>query len=212
MSDNFPLLIYGTGPHGLVVAEAADAADFDVLGFVDQAPQSGRVGRWPVFKDMPTDIGQAAFIVAIGDNMARRRISSDLGQMGMPGATVIHPTAWVSPSAKLGGNVYIGAQCVVNAGAQIASGVIINSGAIIEHDCVIGAYTHIAPRAVLTGEVQVGELCLISAGAVIKPRMRIGDDCVVGAGAVVIDHVTNNQTVVGVPAAPMEQRLRAVAG
>jgi sugar O-acyltransferase (sialic acid O-acetyltransferase NeuD family) len=212
MSDNLPLLIYGTGQHGRVVAETADAADRSILGFVEQEPRCERVGRWPVFKNMPTDIGRAALIVAIGDNMARRRISGDLSQMGVPGATVIHPTAWVSPSATLGSNVYIGAQCVINAGAQIADGTIINSGAIIEHDCVIGAYTHIAPGATLAGEVRVGELCLIGAGAVIKPRMRIGDDCTVGAGAVVIDHVTNNQTVVGVPARPMEQRLRAVAG
>ncbi len=206
MSDNLPLLIYGTGAHALVVAEAADAMNRSVLGFVDQAPQCDRVGRWPVFKDMPRDIGKTTFLVAISDNMARRRISSDLGRMELVGATIIHPTAWVSPSAHIGGNVYIGAQCVINANAQIGSGVIINSGAIIEHNCVIGSYTHIAPRATLAGDAQVGELCLIGAGAVINPRMRIGDGCTVGAGAVVTDHVTNNQTVVGVPAQPNDQR------
>ena len=204
-----PLAIYGAGGHGLVVAESAEAAGFLVIGFLDDSVTLDRVGRWPVLND--TKLGEADFavIVGIGDNFARRRLARDMHDAGIPTANVIHPTAWVSPSATVGRGVYIGPNAVVNAEAKIGDGAIINSGAIVEHHCRIGAFSHAGPGAKLGGNVGVGELVLVGLGASVLPNVQIDDDATVGAGAVVIDDVPRGATVVGVPAQPSREKSPA---
>lgn len=56
----------------------------------------------------------------------------------------------------------------------------------MEHDCRVGACTHISPRAVLCGTVLVGEESHIGAGAVVRNNLRVCSHTVVGAGSVVV--------------------------
>jgi UDP-N-acetylbacillosamine N-acetyltransferase len=200
------LYVYGAGGHGLVVAESAVAAGWEVAGFLDEQPQTTLVGRWRVYPSIPAEAAGQAVAVAVGDNMARRRLTADIAQTGLQLTQIIHPTAWVSPTAILGRGVFIGPQAVINGQANIEDGVIINSSAVVEHHCVVGGYSHVAPRAVLCGNVRVGEMCLIGAGATVKPGIAIGDDCTVGVGAAVVSDLDHNQTVVGVPARPINSQ------
>ncbi len=199
------LFIYGAGDHGLVVAEAATEAGWRVRGFLDDKAPTTLVGKWRVLEAVPSDADGNNVIVAIGDNMARRRISADLVQTGLSLANVIHPAACVSRSAILGRGIFIGPQAVVNGQAAIQDGAIINSAAVVEHHCVVEGYSHICPGAVLCGHVHIGSMVTVGAGASVIPKMIIGDGCVIGAGAVVISNIEKNQTAVGVPAFPLHK-------
>ncbi len=117
-------------------------------------------------------------------------------------ATVIDPTAVVSPSARIELGAFISTGAVVHARASIGEGAIINTHAVVEHDCVIGGFAHISPGAVLCGSVTVGRAAHVGAGAVVIPGRAIGDHATVGAGAVVARDVTPRTTVIGVPARP----------
>jgi acetyltransferase-like isoleucine patch superfamily enzyme len=46
----------------------------------------------------------------------------------------------------------------------------------------------------------IGDFCFLGTGCVILPKVKIGNNGVVGAGAVVINNVSDDQIVVGVPA------------
>ncbi len=196
-----PLLIYGAGGHGWVVADAAHNAGWHILGFIDDTPNGDRVGDWPVFQrdvlDKP-DL-DARIIVAIGDNPLRRRICFDMAKRGRLLATIVHPTAAVSDFATLGEGVYVGPNAAVNAQAVVGDGAIINSGAVVEHHCRVGPYAHIAPKAAIGGEVTVGELTLLGVGVSVRPKITIGSNCTVGVGAAIVKDVPDNRTVVGVP-------------
>jgi len=89
---------------------------------------------------------------------------------------------------------------VVNPRAVIKENVILNTACVVEHDCFVGAHSHIAPRAVLCGGVRVGEETHIGAGAVVVQGIKIGSWCVIGAGAVVVRNVHDGEIVVGNPA------------
>jgi UDP-N-acetylbacillosamine N-acetyltransferase len=199
------LLIYGAGDHGLVVAETAVAAGWNVLGFLDDQPSIKQTGRWTVLEESALQHQDAHVIVAVGSNTARRHLCEKLLREKYPLATVIHPSAWISPSAKIGDGAYIGPNAAINAEAQLDDGVIINTGAIVEHHCLIGEYTHLAPHVALGGRVVVGRGCLIGIGTSICPSVRIGNDCTVGAGTVVIRDIPSQQTVVGVPARALKE-------
>ena len=83
---------------------------------------------------------------------------------------------------------------------QIGNGVKINIGAHVHHDCKIGKYVTIAPKALLLGNVYVGAYVYIGGNATIKQRIKIGKGAIVGAGAVVTKNVKNFDIVAGVPA------------
>lgn len=199
------LVIYGAGDHGQVVADAAIASGWDLLGFLDDRRSIRQVGLWPLIDESVLEDPQIHVLVAVGNNMARRELCERLFERDIALATVVHPTAWISPSAKLGAGVYIGPQAAINMGAAIEDGAIINTGAVVEHHCHIGAYAHLAPRVALGGRVVVGSECLIGIGTSVCPSVHIGDGCTVGAGTVVIRDVVAHQTVVGVPARPLRE-------
>ena len=202
-----PLVIYGTGGHGEVVADAAEAAGHTLLGFLDDDPQAesppGRPGhrQGPLEEDDPR-LRHAAFIVAIGDNAARRRVQRRLLGEGRTLINVLHPTATISPYASLGRGVFVAAHAVVQAGARVADACLINTAAVVEHHNRLAEAVHLGPGAVLGGGVHVGEATLVGLGARVLPRVAIGRDCIIAAGAVVTRRVLDGTTVMGVPARP----------
>ena len=82
----------------------------------------------------------------------------------------VHPSAVVSPDAKLGQGVSINAHAVIEAGAEIGDGTVIGAGCYIGHDVKIGAGSLLYPN------VTVMYRCVIGRKAVIHPGVVIGGD------------------------------------
>ncbi|MEL7087163.1 MAG: acetyltransferase [Planctomycetota bacterium] len=192
-----PLVIYGAGDHGLVVADAARAAGTHVLGFLDDAPHPA--GRDLLDPDHPT-VAAAEFIVAIGDNAARLKVLCHLREQGRSLINVVHPDATVSTEVQLGRGIYVGPRAVVGPAVELGDAVIINSASVVEHHDRLAAGVHVAPGAALAGRVGVGESTLVGLGARVLPGLKLGKRCIVGAGAVVTRDVPDHTTVRGIPA------------
>lgn len=114
--------------------------------------------------------------------------------------TLIHPTAYVSPLAKLGDGVFVGANSVIAPGVVLGSHVFINRGVTIGHDNHIGSFTRIQPGSNLGGMSRIGSGVTIGIGATLIERLIIGDGSVIGGGAVVLEDVMERVLVVGIPA------------
>ena len=82
----------------------------------------------------------------------------------------VHPSAVVSPEAKLGQGGSINANAVIEAGAEIGDGTVIGAGCYIGHDVKIGAGSLLYPN------VTVMYRCVIGRKAVIHPGVVIGGD------------------------------------
>jgi UDP-perosamine 4-acetyltransferase len=203
------VIVIGAGGHGRVVADAARAAGFRVLGFTDANPQlhGERIDQIAVLGDDAAlsgfDRREVQLLNGIGSvrvPRARRVIHERLRDAGWTLASVVHPRATVAESVVLGDGVQIMAGAVVQAGAQLGAGALINTGAIVDHDCAVGAHSHVAPRAVLSGNVTLGESCHVGTGATIIQGISLGARCVVGAGAVVLRNQPDDMVLIGVPA------------
>lgn len=114
--------------------------------------------------------------------------------------TLIHPTAWVSPLARLGQGVFVGAKSVIGPGAQLGDHVFVNRGVTIGHDTHIGAFSRIQPGANLGGLSRIGSGVTIAIGATLLERLVIGNGAFVGAGAVATEDVPDGVLVLGIPA------------
>ncbi len=206
-------LIWGGGGHGRVVADLVRALDHLLVGYVDASagvlgavvePGGARVvyredaflrglretGRYPD--------GVTAVALAVGDNRARERCLARLGEL--PAPALVHPSAVLSPSARLEGGTVVMPGAVINAAARAGAGCIVNSAAVIEHDCVLGRAVHVSPGSVVAGGAHLDDLCWVGAGATVLPGVRVGRGAVVGAGAVVTRNVQAGTVVVGNPA------------
>lgn len=202
------VFIYGAGGHGRVIADILQKSDTVRLqGFIDDNPAltGRRLMGIPVLGTGENlrrlmDEGIQACIVGIADNALRRRIVTQIEEIGFVWIQAIHPKAVLGMEVELGQGAAVMALAVVNPGARIGMHSIINTSAIVEHDNVIGSFVHISPGAHLAGGVVVGDGAHIGTGATLIPNVRIGRNVVVGAQAAVIRDLEDDVLAVGVPA------------
>lgn len=193
------LTIIGASGHGKVVADIAKLNGYDEIEFLDDDRNLRECGGYPVVGDsgMAMDIDNDVF-VAIGNASIRRRITEELSGKTIP--ILVHPSAIVAKSAKLGTGTVVMAGAVVNPDATIGRGCIINTCASVDHDCVVGDYVHVAVGAHLCGTVTVEDETWVGAGATMSNNIHIGSHVTVGAGAVVVSDIETPGTYVGCPA------------
>jgi len=192
--------VIGTGGHAKVVISCLRELGVPVAAALDDAPERwgaevlGVAVRGPV-RELAA--GFRHVVIAIGDNRVRQQLASELD---LDWRTVVHPRAWVDPTARLGPGAVVFAGAMVQPAAEIGAHAIVNTGASIDHDCRVGAYAHVGPGCRLCGCVRVGEGALIGVGSVVTPGVTIGAWSVVGAGAAVVRDLADGVIAVGVPA------------
>lgn len=199
--------IYGASGHGKVIAEMLLADE--VAGFIDDGIAAGTPTLgWKVlggFSALPPP-QNIEVALGIGANRVRERVASRLLEAGYTLATVVHSTAVIAPSARLGAGTVAMATAVVNAEAHVGRGVILNTRSVTEHECVVGDFAHLSPGACLGGQARVGRRAHIGLNASVIHLGEVGDDVTVGVGAAVVRPVAAGLTVVGVPARPLPKR------
>lgn len=210
-------VIVGAGGHGMVVADAASAAGFNVIGFIDNhlkpddisADYPPLLGSDEQLVTLSTDAEQG-FVCGVGgtgDNTPRTEVFERAIRAGLTPVTVIHPRAIVADNCRIGEGSVICVGALINIGVEIGTNVIVNSGAIVEHHCRVGDHAHISSGSVLCGNVDIGIGAHVGAGATIRQGVRVGRKAVVGAGAIVVTDVGDNETVVSERAKPLAEPL-----
>lgn len=203
------LLILGAGGHGRVVADIARARGYANMAFLDDAPPPPeRLAAMTVLGPIARLAELAGewrhAVPAVGDNAVRLALLRQLREAGFETPSLVHPSAVVSSSARIGSGVVIAPGAIINVDACIGDAVIVNTGARIDHDCVIGRGSHIAPGATLSGGVVVGERAWLGTGCAVRQGVSIGADAMVGVGAAVVFDLDPAGTYVGVPARAIE--------
>ena len=147
------LLIIGAGGHGQVLAEVAMACGYDRVDFLDD--------RNPCAVGTPDRAEALAgrydgVIVSIGNNDLRRAFIQRLQAVHAPIATLVHPRAFVAPSASLGEGSVVLPGAVVNTRARVGKGCILSIGALVDHDARIDDFSHINAGAIVAAGERAG--------------------------------------------------------
>ncbi len=126
----------------------------------------------------------------------------------------VHPSAVVSPDARVAADASIGPNAVVEGGAEVAAGAVVGANAYIGHGSRIGAGTQLSPGVVIYHDVWLGQRCRVHSQAVLGADgfgfapgpegwekihqlggVRIGDDVEIGA-CTTIDRGALDHTVI----------------
>jgi len=198
------VVLIGYGGHAISVISAIKGMKLEIVGYIDALPKNNDpftldyLGNDDSYLSNPNS--HAWHFCALGDNSIRQRLQEKYVEYGVHFINVIHKSAFLEPSVKMGQGIFVGAMAYIGGFASLADGAIVNNHVNIDHETKVGRYTHIAPNSCLTGNVNVGDRAFIGSGSCVIPNVTIGADAIVGAGSIVVKNIEKGQLVYGNPA------------
>ena len=174
------------------------------VGYLDDSEEPfGRFGRTlPQLGRIAGHRPDPAYrlVMAIGSPTGKRAVAHGLLGAGGVFASLVHPRAWISASARIGRGVVAGAFADISADAVLEDFATLNGFASAGHDVRVGSFSTLSGYVDLTGGVQVGDECFFGSGARVLPGIAIGARSTIGAGAVVVRSCVENSTLYAAPA------------
>lgn len=159
------LVILGAGGYGNTVKDIAEQLGYEVIQ-LDDADETHPLASFTEYINSSTE-----FIPAFGNNEFRLFWLDRLQDAGALLATLIHPTAYISPKAKIGKGVVILPHVIVNTDVTVERGCILNLGCMVDHGCIIEEGVHLCLGCIVKGENRVKAFSKIEAGVVIEARI-----------------------------------------
>lgn len=130
------LLILGAGCYSSVVHEIALSTGlYAKIDFLDDNVSDGTIGKLMDCEKLINDYNCA--IVAIGDVEARNYWLHKLIEIGYELPIFAHPSAAISPSAKIGCGTIVEPLVTIQANVTVGIGCLVSSGAVIKHNAVV---------------------------------------------------------------------------
>ncbi len=202
------LYIIGAGAQGRVALDLVRSFDsgYEKVEFLDdnkelwQSRLNGALISGPVSMLAEMDKNKFRALVALGNPLLRAVIAERLASMNVNLANIVHPSAYIAPSASLGGGNTVCAHAVINSQALLKDHVLVNNSAIVEHDSILHSFTTVCPGAKVGGRVELLEGAFICTGAIVLPRRVLGRYCVLAAGSILTEDLPDNVLAMGQPA------------
>jgi sugar O-acyltransferase (sialic acid O-acetyltransferase NeuD family) len=192
---NKRLAIIGSSDLGQLIAHHASLLpDIEVVGYYDDIKKEGEhIGGLQVLgkiNKLRSDFSKGVFdalMVGIGyKHMAFRASVYNEFSKEIPFAKVIHPSASIDPSVKIGNGCFILPGCVLDRNVELEDNVLLNTGVVIAHDSHVGSHSFVSPAVKIAGFTKIGSGCVLGIGSVIIDNLTLTDHVITGAGSLVL--------------------------
>ena len=160
------LVILGRGGYGRTVRDLAiQSGKYEEIIFLDDhdPKASGLCSEYEKYADESTE-----FYPAFGNNVLRMNWLETFWAKNLHVCSLIHSTAYVAPSAKIGRGTMILPHASVGTDTIIGDGCLINMNSVVDHDCLLENGVHISIGALVKSGMLIKENAKIEAGEVIK--------------------------------------------
>lgn len=207
MTEVKQVLMVGAGGHAAELRDyinhlnaTSRSPQLQVVGFIDDNRQGyDHYGFTEPFLGSIADHTVRAdvmYLMGIANLEYRKQITEKLLAKGARFTGLIHPTALISPSARLAEGVVVSHNVSVGPKVTIGRFTMLNSRCTIGHDSVIGDYNFISPQVAISGNTRIGNENMIGTNACTIPGMSIGSRNKIAAGMVIYKPVGDDETVI----------------
>jgi len=201
------ILIVGAGGFGREVLQwARDAwpghagriagflsSDDGVLAGFDDCPEI--IGHPDAYHHAPGDY----LLLAIGVPYVRRQVAESLLARGAEFLTLVHPTAIVAASARIGAGAILCPYAIASDACRMGRFVIMNYHSSLGHDASAGDFAVLSPYATLGGNAHIQEEVFLGLHASIGPGKTVGARSKVSANSCVLANAPADSIIFGVP-------------
>jgi sugar O-acyltransferase (sialic acid O-acetyltransferase NeuD family) len=205
------IIVVGASGFGRDIAQQARDAigrhpELRFKGFLDDDPDKIDTGEtslgFRVLGNTETYVIREhdRFLIAVSEPAVRRRLADRLLQRGGAFVTLIHPTAYVAPTAVMDDGCFVAPFATVGSSARLGHQVLVNLYACAGHDTDIGSCSTLSPYAVANGGCVLGQGVFLGTQAAIMPNTKVGARSKVAAGAIVYRDVPVMSLATGNPA------------
>jgi len=193
---------------GLGATQVADilAADTSkrAVAIVDDDPKrwGGRVAGVPVVggtQQLREHYAEGRFesaVVCISSSVpARTRLRELCGELGIPLANAIDPTARICAEVEMGAGNVVCAFCHFGVATRVGDNNFLSAYNSFDHHSVLGSDISTGPGCVTSGLVRIGDRVRFGTGIFVEPHVEIGPDVQVASGAVIVSSVPAEHAV-----------------
>lgn len=155
--------------------------------------------------------GELAFTIAISDPKIRARLFAAAERHRARPVTLRAGSAEIMDAVDIGPGAILCSHSYIGSNVRIGRGLHLNYFSQIAHDCVVGDFVTLAPRATCNGGVIIEDGAYLGSGCVVRQSrskeepLVIGAGAIVGMGAIVTKSVPAGATVIGNPARILEK-------
>lgn len=202
------LVIIGAGSVGGHIAynlAEYGLQNYDVLGFLDDDPDkiNKKVFDYPVLGSIESIINiDSSVSVILGIAFPKSKIQimkrlDKIGKFDFP--KLIAKSAWISSQVEISEGAIIYPGCSINYGSKIDAFSVLNMNCAIGHDCIVGAFSSLAPGVSLAGHTLLGKGVEMGIASATVQDVQIGEDSIIGGQCLVTKSLPPNVTAVGIP-------------
>lgn len=173
-----------------------------VIAGIDSYPFEQFAQRYPA--------SVAKIVIAVGEPSDRELLFNKVMDAGYELETIVHPNAWVSPSARIGSGVFVKMQTIIYEEASIGNNSFIQANVVIGHGSRIGEHCLVASFCHVAGETQVGDRSFLGAQSGVRENLTVGDDSVLAMGAMLMNDMPSNSMAIGNPARMSKRKSKKV--
>jgi len=198
-NSKYNIIIVGAGGFG----DSFDFTKYQIKGFLSNNKSDlnnfdikvGIIGDPDYYEIKEND----RFLFAIGNIETKKRLVTKLKNKGAKFLTLIHPTAIVVNTARIGKGVVICPFCLVSDNVELDDFVMMNTYASCGHDVKVGKYSILSPYATLNGFVKLDYEVFLGTHTTVIAHKKVGYQSKISANSVVMRDVPPNRMVFGVP-------------
>ncbi len=177
------------------IASAAEEARGDQFDAIRKFVFHEKIGSDPEFKNFVQSHSNLSYIIGMTDVRLKPKVQAFADESNMTPISIIHPTAYIAPSATIGNGVFVAPQAVISVNANVEDHSIIHIHSSVGHDCQIGKFCAVLPGARISGNVTLGTSVMVGSGAFIFQGVTIGYRAQVDALTYVRHDVAEKQVV-----------------
>lgn len=121
------------------------------------------------------------YVIGVLELSLKLRVEQMCQARGYEPWTLVHPSAYVPNSAKIGKGCFIAPHVAIGIEAIVGDHTIVHFHASVGHGAKVGRHCAILPGARLSGRVVIGDGVLVGSNAFVYQGTKVGDNAQIDA-------------------------------